>query len=108
MEQLTATLAERVMGWRVGPDRFIKGARRWTPRWHFQPLRRLENARQLLEKTDGKYTFSRAADGSFSASVSIGDRVGTASGHSEAATITVALARAIGIDVADELLEGCE
>jgi hypothetical protein len=104
-EQLTATLARSVMGWAVGPDRFLKGGRRWAPHWHFQPLRRLENARQLLERTDGKYTLSRAANGRFTASVSIHDRVGTASGRTDAATITVALARAIGIDVPDELLE---
>jgi hypothetical protein len=104
-EQLTATLARSVMGWAIGSDRFLKGGRRWAPHWHFQPFRKLENARQLLEKTDGKYTLSRAANGRFTASVSIGDREGTASGRSDAATITVALARAVGIDVPDELLE---
>jgi hypothetical protein len=65
-DQLTVTLALRIMNWGVGPDRFLKGAGKWGSRWHFQPLRRLEN---------------------------------------EAATVMVAMARAIGIALPDELLE---
>jgi len=106
-DQFMAMLAERVMGWRVAPERFLKGERCWTPRWQFQPLRRLEHAFQLLEKANGQYTLTKAGDGTFMARVSIGDRHGSASGKSEAATITVAVARAIGIDVSDELLEAC-
>jgi len=41
-DQLTVTLGERVMGWRVGPDHFLMGNRRWLPRWRFQPDERLE------------------------------------------------------------------
>jgi hypothetical protein len=98
-DQLTATLAERVMGWRVAPDRFLTSKRGWTPRWHFQPLRRREHALQLLDEANGRYTFMRVADGTFTAEVHVGDRCGTASGKSEAATLTVALARALGIHV---------
>jgi hypothetical protein len=32
-EQLTAVLAGRVMGWGVGPDRFLMGNRGWMPSW---------------------------------------------------------------------------
>ena len=39
-DQLAAILAERVMGWSVGPDRFMMGDRRWQPRWRFQPGKR--------------------------------------------------------------------
>jgi hypothetical protein len=100
-EQLTATLAKLVMGWGVSPDRFLKGDRRWAPRWHFQPLRRLEHALQLLKKAEARYTFTKAADGTFTAHVSVGDRAGSASGKSDAAAITVALAHALGIEVED-------
>jgi hypothetical protein len=98
-DQFTALLAERLMGWRVGPERFLKGERRWTPRWQFQPLRRLEQALQLLERANGQYTLTKAADGTYTAQVAVGDQAGSAAGKSEAATITLALARALGIQV---------
>lgn len=103
-EQLTAILAERVMGWRVGPDRFLKSGRRWAPRWHFQPLRRLEHARQLLEKAKAKYSLATNSDETFTAVVRLGDLIGTASRNSEAAAITIALAKAIGIEGVEGLL----
>jgi hypothetical protein len=77
-EQLNGIFAERVMGWRITPDRILKGGRHWSPRWHFQPLRRLEHALLLLEKANGRYTVENAADGRFIACVTAGDRVGTA------------------------------
>jgi hypothetical protein len=36
-EHLAAVLAERVMRWGVGPDRFLLSNRCWLPRWRFQP-----------------------------------------------------------------------
>ena len=48
-EHLTAILAERVMGWTVGPDRFMMGNRGWMPRWRFQPAEKLDDAFRLLE-----------------------------------------------------------
>jgi hypothetical protein len=105
---LTAIMAERVMGWRVGPNRIQKGGRRWAPCWRFQPLRRLDHALQLLEKAAAKYTLTKSVDGTSTARVSLGDRRGIASAKSEAAAITGAVARAIGIDVPDELLEACQ
>jgi hypothetical protein len=40
-EHLTSVLAERVLQWRVAPDRFLTGKRAWLPRWRsprFQPI----------------------------------------------------------------------
>jgi hypothetical protein len=48
-DQLTGVLAERVMGWGVGPDRFLTGNRGWMPRWKFQPAQKLADAIRLLE-----------------------------------------------------------
>jgi len=98
-DQFTAILAERIMGWRVGPERFLKGERRWTPRWQFQPLRRLEQALRLLEKANGQYTLTKAADGTYTAQVTVRDSAASASGKSDAAAISVALAHALGIQV---------
>ena len=97
-EQLTAILARRVLGWGVAPDRFLKGGRRWSPRWHFQPLERMEHALQLLEKANARYTVENASDGRATARVTVGDRIGTSSADSAAAALTIGLAKAIGID----------
>jgi hypothetical protein len=104
-EQLTAMLAERVMGWRAGPDRYLLDGRCWLPRWRFRPLESLEDAFRLLSKTASSYTLTATCDGRFAARVCVGSGTGKALGKLRPATITVATARAIGIDVPDELLE---
>jgi hypothetical protein len=98
-DQLAAILAERVIGWRVGPKRILTGGRTWIARWRFQPLRRLEHALQLLDKANGQYTLTRAENGTYTALVTVGNRHGSATGKCEAASITVALALALGIEV---------
>jgi hypothetical protein len=98
-DQLTGILAERVLLWRATPDRFLTGKRAWLPRWRFQPLLNLEDAFRLLEKAATDYTLTATADGTFTAHICVADRTGSASGKSRAATITLAIARAIGLDV---------
>lgn len=95
---LTATLAEKVMHWGVAPDRFLLGNRQWISRTQFQPLNRVQDAFRLLRKLDSIYSLSRSGDGVFTAAVRLGDRTGRAAGESEAATITSAVARAIGLE----------
>ena len=102
-DRFTAILAERIMGWKIGPERIFKGGRSWAPRWHFQPLRRLEHARQLLAKTNANYSLVTSSSERFTAVVRIGDRTGSASSDSEAAALTIAIANAIGIEVTEEL-----
>lgn len=99
-DQLTAILAERVMGWRVGPDRFLMGKRRWLPRWRFQPAQHVEDAYRLLMQADPQEcTINRAADGRFWVKVRIAGTTGEARESHEARAITSAIARAIGIEV---------
>jgi hypothetical protein len=105
-EQLTAILAERVMGWRVAPDRFMTAGRGWLPRWRFQPFAKLDDAFRLLDTAGAKYVLEADSNGRFTARVSIGDRTGAASGPSKSATITKAVAEAIGVSVPDELAKG--
>jgi len=97
-ELLTATLAEKVMHWGVAPDRFLLGNRQWISRTQFQPLNRVQDAFRLLRKLTSIFSLTRSGDGTFTAAVRIGDRTGRASGESEAATITLAVARAIGLE----------
>jgi len=98
-DQLTAIMAERILGWRVGPERFIMGNRQWITRRHFQPFDRVQDAFRLLQKAGGGFSLIKTPDGVFSATVLVGDRAGTASGSAVAATITEAIARALGLEV---------
>lgn len=100
-EKLTAWLAQRVMGWNLGPGRFLLSDRRWKPRWRFQPCRRLEDAFSLLDtlKT-AEYAMGRKGAGAFWVRVRLRKGVvGEARAKSIARAICLAVARALGIDV---------
>lgn len=97
--QLIDELASRVMGWKVASGRFVKPSRSWIPKWRFAPLERLEDAFQLLGTARATYTLSKNSDGVFNAFVGVAQQLGNASGEPKARTITLALARAAGIEV---------
>ena len=97
--RLTDELARRVMNWGVHPDRYVKSGRSWLPKWRFSPLSRLDDAFQLLASSNSTYTLECAPGGALSVEVKIGERVGRASGKANARTITLALARAFGLEV---------
>ena len=101
-ERLTAALAEQVMGWSVGPDRFMMGNRRWMPRWRFAPLTNLIDAFDLLDASASAYTLATNGGGTFEAEVRVGGRIGKAAGAPRAWTITIALARALGLELPDD------
>jgi hypothetical protein len=102
IEDLTAAMARRVMGWEVAPDRFLIGKRRWMPRWRFQPEERLEDAFRLLEAAGTqKYAMGREAKGLFWAHVQIGRATGRARDRSKPRAITLAVARALKLQVDD-------
>jgi hypothetical protein len=99
-DQVAAILAERVMGWRVGPERFMMGGRRWLPRWRFQPATRLEDAFRLLERAaPQEYAMGAAENGGFWARVRIAGTTGEARESSQAQAMTLAIARAVGLNV---------
>jgi len=99
-EHLTAILAERVMGWSVGPDRFMMGNRRWSPRWRFQPTGRVEDAYRLLERAAPQdFSMDRDQDGRFRVKVRIAGVTGEARESSQACAIAFAVARALGLEV---------
>jgi hypothetical protein len=100
-DQLTVTLAECVMGWRATANRFLKGDRRWAPRWRFQPTRRIADALQLLKKVAPEaFAVKSEANGVNHARTRIAGSTGTASDKSQARAITYSIARALGIDPA--------
>jgi len=92
-EDLSATLAARVMKWGVAPDRFILEGRRWLPRWRFRPVERIEDAFRLIEALDPE-EYDMAGRGADNFSVRIRLENG---GHGEASDKSKA--RAIGVDV---------
>ncbi|MBZ5581437.1 MAG: hypothetical protein LAQ30_04385 [Acidobacteriia bacterium] len=97
-ERLTDELATRVMGWKSGPDRFVKSGRSWIPKWRFSPLAELADAFQLLDRAADQYTLKQ--DGrAFTAEIRAGSGVGAASGEHKARTITLAVARALRLEV---------
>jgi hypothetical protein len=98
-QELTAGLAKEVMGWKVAPDRFIKPGRSWVPRWRFAPLKRLEDAFEVLDRAKSDYKLTVIDGGSFTAEVRVGGRIGKTSGEPKARTITIALAHALGLEV---------
>jgi excisionase family DNA binding protein len=99
-DRLTALLAEHVMSWRVGPDRFLLGRRRWIPRWRFQPAEKLEDAFRLLEQVaPEEYTMGDDRNRGFWVRVRAAGVLGEATESSKARAITFAVARALGIDL---------
>jgi len=99
-EHLNTVLAQKVMGWNLGPDRFMMGDRRWMPRWRFQPTENLMDAFRLLESsTPDEYTMSGGNEVGFLVRVRIGSVIGEARGQSKPRTIAYAVARAVGITV---------
>jgi hypothetical protein len=101
-EVLSAKLAQRVFGWRVTPGRFIVEGRSWKPAWRFRPMERLEDAFSLLDATDAtEYCISRRG-GMVRVRVMVRGSVGAACDSSTPRAISVAVARAVGIEVPDQ------
>lgn len=100
-EKLTALLAERVMGWSSGPGRLQVGKRSWITSWRFQPTERIADAFRLLEKAaPRRYVIEGDEHGNVSVEVKIAGATGEARGASKPRTITLAVARALGIEAA--------
>ena len=100
---LTDLLVHRVLRWTVAPDRYLMGGRQWLPKWRFQPLQRLEHAFQLLNAaTPQEYTLG-SEKGGFWARVCIAGTTGEAHEGFQARAITLAVARALGLEIPDEV-----
>ena len=99
-DQLTAVLAERVMGWTVGPDRFMMGNRGWMPRWRFQPAEKLDDAFRLLQEAAPQaYSVCGDDKGNIHVEVRINGAAGEARGTSIPGAVAYAVARAVGVEV---------
>jgi hypothetical protein len=82
------------------PDRYLTGNRGGIAKWRFQPTARLEDAFRLLDAASPtNYTIGKDHQGEFSARVEIGGATGEATAKSKPAAITLAVARAVGIEL---------
>ncbi|MGD1095844.1 MAG: hypothetical protein ABSB35_28110 [Bryobacteraceae bacterium] len=101
-DDLTNVLARHVMKWDIGVDRFLMGRRKWIPCWRFQPMERLEDAFRLLEvAAPQEYTMSREGPGPFCVRVRISGKTGEARDRSMPRAISLAVSRALQIQVDD-------
>lgn len=92
-------LAQQVLHWGIGADRFLTGDRSWIPKWKFNPLEHLEDAFRLLDHSKAiRYSISQSG-GSFAVEVEQGGKIGKATGISKPRTITLALARSLRLEV---------
>ena len=98
-ERLTEALATAVMGWRACPDRFVKSDRAWIPRWRFDPLAKLSDSFQLLEKSCPSRYAILYCGSSINVEVEIAGKVGKAAAASNPRAISLAVAAALGIEV---------
>jgi len=96
--RLTDGLATRVMGWKAFPKRFITSGQDWISRSQFQPLSDIKDAFRLLERVTDDYSLRSAHKGPFIAEVRLRGRTGRAAGKAQARTITLAVARLIGLE----------
>ena len=100
--RLTQELAARIFGWRPGPGRYLTGDRRWISASRFRPLNIAADALMLLDQAADDYTLVGGRRGPFKAHVRIGARAVDVTGTQRARTISVAVARALGINVEAE------
>jgi hypothetical protein len=72
------------------------------PSWKFAPLISFDDAFRLLNASASAYTLRATTGGLLEAEVCIGKGRGKARGEPTARTITIALARAFGLDCDDK------
>jgi hypothetical protein len=100
IQHLTPLLAERVMGWGVAADRFLLGNRRWIVRRRFQPTVRIEDAFRLLEKAEPEQCMMGfRGSGTFRVTIRVNGTTVEACEASKPLAISLAVARALKIEV---------
>jgi hypothetical protein len=99
---LVDQLAQQVLHWRVGPDRYLTQNRSWLPRWKFDPLNRLDQAFRLLDAAaPSRYGIS-FSNGRFHVEVEVKGIIGRASDTSRTRAIVTALGRSLKLKGTEE------
>ena len=102
-DHFTGLLAERIMRWAVGPERFLLGGGKWMRRSRFRPMEKLADALLLLESAAPQEYFIEGDEtGITRVRLHIAGTAGEATEASKPRAITFAIARAVGIRLPDE------
>jgi hypothetical protein len=104
---LADELAIRVLGWRKAPGRYIMMNRSWISESRFRPLVDVRDAFRVLDAVTNDYALVAISGGVFTAMVSVAGRVGRATGEPKARAISLAVARAMALDIAPEAGDAC-
>lgn len=97
-ERLTDELARRGLGLRPAPGRYLKSDGGWIVRSKFRPLVDIRDAFLLLDALAEDYALAATAGGVFTAQVRIGGRIGKSTSDLKARAISLAVAKAIGLE----------
>lgn len=100
-QQLTGEFGVRVMGRTLAPGRYLRSGRSWISRSRFRPLVDLRDAIRLLDSVTDDYSLLAKPGSVFTAKMRVAGRIEKAAGEPKARTVSLALARAIGLDVPD-------
>jgi hypothetical protein len=99
-ESLTSILVEKVLEWRVCPDRFMTGHREWIRRERFQPTSSIDAAlRLLIAAKPTEYLLGGDLSGTSWAKVTLNGSSGEGVSQSLPTAICIAIGRALGIHV---------
>jgi len=101
--RLTDELAVRALQWRKSPGRYLTSGRSWIPESRFRPFFDIRDAFRLLEAVTGNFSLLSSSGNGFTAEVRVCGQVGRAKGDLKAKAISLAVARALGIQVPLEL-----
>jgi hypothetical protein len=97
---LTALLVQHVMGWTVGPNRFLMDGRRWLPKWRFQPTKNIADALRLLHTANvSNYALHFDTSGRYRAKLRSNGSWYEASNSSLCVAVCLAIADIYGIHV---------
>lgn len=98
--RLTEALAQKTLGWKSGPNRYLMSNRRWLPKWRFQPTEKIADAFHLVEAGGvEKYQILAERKNKYLVKVRTSRSTGQGCATSLPLAISLAVARAYGIDV---------
>ena len=104
--RLTDELATEVMHWKPFPRRYMTSGKDWISRSQVQPLRDIKDAFRLLAAVTDDFTLLSVHRGPFVAEVRLRGRIGRAVGKIKARTLTLAIARLVGLETPPDSPQG--
>src|SRR5580693_5422407 len=99
IQKLTSKLA-RLLGWKIAPNRYVLGNRKWLPRWRFQPAKNIADSFRVLEAAGvEEYVLHCGLNGLYRVQLRTRHASAEAAGPSLPLAICLAIARVHHIDL---------